>query len=548
MPSAAPLGTPSLSKRVFYGTLVHSLSLTEIEYLENALLGVDENGVIAFLDKAVSSAADVDQRLEAHGWSRQDAQVVELKRGEFLMPGLIDTHTHAPQYLNLGYGQQYELLDWLDNLTFPAEAKFADASYARRVYDSVVERVISTGTTTCCWYGTIHSTTKLLAAVCHRRGQRAFVGKCNMDRNSADYYQEESAQKSLEDTEDYVSWVRKHCDSSATTATQTVAPSKTPRKSTALVQPILTPRFAISCSDELMSGLGDMMDRDPELPLQTHLAENPAEVEFALSLYPGIESYTAAYDRFRLLRPNTVLAHCVFLSSSELDLIKARQSGISHCANSNFNLRSGTARVADMLDQGIKVSLGTDNSGGTAIGILSAIRSASTCSKTIIFHERNQPKNETKSSSKVVNADGISRPSGFFASTHLSVETLFYLATLGGAQVCNLEDRIGNFVVGKEFDALLVQTGQKEPAVVVADGTNGAANGAGAASLLEDELEKALAGGDSVLEDGVENPALMLEPDEGIERVFEKFLFTGDDRNLRAVFVRGRQIGGRETL
>lgn len=253
--------------------------------------------------------------------------------------------------------------------------------------------MISTGTTTCCWYGTIHSTTKLLAAVCHRRGQRAFVGKCNMDRNSADYYQEESAQKSLEDTEDYVSWVRTHCDSPSATATQPAAPSKTPRRSTALVQPILTPRFAISCSDELMSGLGDMMDRDPDLPLQTHLAENPAEVEFALcesasflrpssrdsyypietALYPGIESYTAAYDRFRLLRPNTVLAHCVFLSSSELDLIKARQSGISHCANSNFNLRSGTARVADMLDKGIKVSLGTDNSGGTAIGILSAM-------------------------------------------------------------------------------------------------------------------------------------------------------------------------------
>lgn len=72
---------------MFYGTLVHSLSLTEIEYLENSLLGVDENGVIAFLDKEVSSAADVDQRLEAQGWSRQDAQVVEMKRGDFLMPG-----------------------------------------------------------------------------------------------------------------------------------------------------------------------------------------------------------------------------------------------------------------------------------------------------------------------------------------------------------------------------------------------------------------------------------------------------------------------------
>lgn len=108
-----------------------------------------------------------------------------------------------------------------------------------------------------------------------------------MDRNSADYYQEESAQKSLADTEDYVKFVRARCaDPEAPTPAAkqnggTVG-GKTPRRSTALVQPILTPRFAISCSDELMSGLGDMMDRDPDLPLQTHLAENPAEVDFAL--------------------------------------------------------------------------------------------------------------------------------------------------------------------------------------------------------------------------------------------------------------------------
>ncbi|POY72527.1 hypothetical protein BMF94_4353 [Rhodotorula taiwanensis] len=544
MPSvAAPLPTSKSTKRAFYGTLVHSLSLTEIEYLEDALLGVDERGTIAFLEKSVQQD-QVDARLQAHGWAAGEVQVIEMQRGEFLMPGLIDTHTHAPQYLNLGYGQQYELLDWLSNLTFPAEAKFADAAHARRVYDSVVERVISAGTTTCCWYGTIHSTTKILAAICHRRGQRAFVGKCNMDRNSADYYQEESAQKSLADTEDYVKFVRARCaDPEAPTPAAkqnggTVG-GKTPRRSTALVQPILTPRFAISCSDELMSGLGDMMDRDPDLPLQTHLAENPAEVDFALSLYPGIESYTAAYDRFRLLRRNTVLAHCVFLSASELDLIKARDSGISHCANSNFNLRSGTARVADMLDKGIKVSLGTDNSGGTAIGILSALRSASTASKTIIFHERDKKPETASSDDSVINTDGISRPAGFFAQSHLSVETLFYLATLGGAQVCNLEDRIGNFVVGKEFDALLVHTGQKTIASAAA--ANGGAS-------IDDEIEKALASGESVLADGVDNPALMLEPDEGIERVFEKFLFTGDDRNLRAVFVRGRQIGGREIL
>lgn len=188
-----------------------------------------------------------------------------------------------------------------------ANGQFADAAHARRVYDSVVERVISMGTTTCCWYGTIHSTTKILAAVCHRRGQRAFVGKCNMDRNSAEYYQEDSAQKSLKDTEDYVSWVRSRCVDSASGSERTVAaPGKTPRRSPALVQPILTPRFAISCSDELMSGLGNMMDRDPDLPLQTHLAENPAEVDFALCESTG-SSWRAEPACARQNQPLTTL-------------------------------------------------------------------------------------------------------------------------------------------------------------------------------------------------------------------------------------------------
>ncbi|BGP30684.1 hypothetical protein JCM10296v2_002441 [Rhodotorula toruloides] len=542
MPST-PTSTP---RRVFYGTLVHAVSLTETEYFDNALLGVDEAGVIAFVEKEVPSGR-VDERLQALGWTGADVQVVRMRKGEFLMPGLIDTHTHAPQFLNLGYGQQYELLDWLDNLTFPAESKFADPQYARRTYEGVVERVISAGTTTCCWYGTIHLTTKLLAAICHRKGQRAFVGKCNMDRNSAPYYQEESAQKSLVDTEDYVNFVRQQCDSPSLPSS--AVSSKRRTGPTSLVQPILTPRFAISCSDELMQGLGEMLDKDEHLRLQTHLAENPAEVEFARSLYPSLPSYAAAYDHFRLLRQNTILAHCVLLSHDEMTLIKQRESGISHCPNSNFNLRSGVARVADMLDMGIKVGLGTDNSGGLALGILSAIRAASTASKTIVFSERDAPRKPTTNgtATEIRSTDGITRPSGFFASSHLPVETLFYLATLGGAQLCDLEDRIGNFVVGKEFDALLVQTGQaseeaaKDWAGVCQDrlGENVSRKS------IEDQLEKALSGAE---DDGVvpvgPNPALLVEPDESIERVFEKFLFTGDDRNLRAVFVRGRQIGG----
>ncbi|GAA5881398.1 hypothetical protein JCM16303_000162 [Sporobolomyces ruberrimus] len=529
--------SPPLKRRVLHGTAIHSKSLTEIEYLRNTLIGVDENGVIAFLERDVE-AGKIEEIVVKHGWSLDDSETerVSLKRGEFLIPGFIDTHTHAPQHINAAFGQQYELLDWLKYVTFPAEAKFRDPTYARRTYEGVVQRVINMGTTTCCWYGTLHMTTRILAAICHRRGQRALVGKCNMDRNSAPDYQEESAAKSLADTEEYVSFVRQHCCNPL--------PGATNKNLSSLVQPVLTPRFAISCTDETMEGLGRMMDNDPDLPLQTHLAENPAEIEFTKSLYPSAPSYTAVYDQFRLLRPNTILAHCVHLEESELDLIKQRESGISHCPNSNFNLRSGTARVADMLDKGIKVGLGTDVSGGTSIGILSSIRYASTCSKTIIFTDRakNASSAPAESTSTIVSPDGQTRPANFFSQSHLTLETLFYLATLGGAQLCGLADRIGSFEVGKEFDALLIQTGQRDEESV----ETSAAEQEGLEMLaLEEEVADAfpLVQGTAHSGGGF-NPSLLVEPDEPIERVFEKFLFAGDDRNIGSVFVRGRVIGG----
>ncbi|GAA5960133.1 hypothetical protein JCM21900_002416 [Sporobolomyces salmonicolor] len=528
MTSSAP-PAPSLRHRVFYGTAIHSRSLTEIEYLRNALIAVDEHGVIRLVEEGVQED-ELEQRLEAIGWKGFEVELVRMKKGEFLIPGLIDTHTHAPQHINLGFGQQYELLDWLTNVTFPAEVKFRDPAYARRTYEGVVQRVINSGTTTCCWYGTLHMTTQILAAICHRRGQRAFVGKCNMDRNSAPDYQEESAAKSLADTEQYVSFVRSKCASPLRSASNQTTSS--------LVQPIITPRFAISCSDELLEGLGKMLEKDKDLPCQTHLAENPSEIEFTKSLFPFASSYTHVYDHFRLLRRNTILAHCVHLSSPELDLIKQRESGISHCPDSNFNLRSGTARVAEMLDRGVKVGLGTDVSGGLAIGILSAIRAASTASKTIIFRSRDSAATSLSTpdpSSLSVSPDGLSRPRGFFSSRHLSLETLFYLATLGGAQLCCLEDRIGNFQVGKEFDALLVQTGQREAAPVA---TGGAGPGEEEIQALSEEVAHAFP------DEEMFNPALLVEPEEAIEKVFEKFLFAGDDRNLGSVFVRGKVIGG----
>ncbi|GAA5969899.1 hypothetical protein JCM11641_008078 [Rhodosporidiobolus odoratus] len=586
-----PQPTP-LPRRVFYGTCIHSRSLTDLDYLSNALLGVDESGTIAFVEEDIA-ADQVEARLRELQWPITAVELVRLRKGEFLIPGFIDTHTHAPQYVNLSYGQQFELLDWLSNVTFPAEAEFSDPVYARRAYEGVVEKVINSGTTTCCWYGTLHQTTKILAAVCHRRGQRAFVGKCNMDRNSAEYYQEESARHSLADTEDFVSFVRSRC-TSPLLASSPLSSAKRKPLSSSLVQPILTPRFAISCSDELLAGLGQMMDRDETLPCQTHLCENPSEIEYTKSLFPFASSYTQVYDHFRLLRPSTILAHCVHLTPPELSLIKHRNSGISHCPSSNFNLRSGTAKVAEMLDQGIKVGLGTDVSGGVSLGILSAIRAASFASKTIVFQARDSatpstsapapapsssslPTGEQEDPGEVLSPspDAVPRPPNFFShSGHLSVPTLFYLATLGGAQVCNLEDNVGNFQVGKEFDAVLVRTGQREVRGEEEGGRVGAGQGE-----VEAELKKALNGeweedkeglfpsssAASITPEGGKgsqaiNPALIIEPDEGIEKVFEKFLFSkadetagghclqGDDRNISSVFVRGRCIGGANPL
>lgn len=167
-------------------------------------------------------------------------------------------------------------------------------------------------------YGTLHlDATKILADILHKRGQRSFVGKCNMDRHSAPDYTEKTASKSIEDTKEFVAYVREQCssemhqhsngtlartDSTKTrrhrSSTSSMSSSSSsgsrpkPKRSTSLVQPILTPRFAISCSDALMAGLQAMVGADPTLYIQTHLAENPAEIEFTKQLFPFTDSYT----------------------------------------------------------------------------------------------------------------------------------------------------------------------------------------------------------------------------------------------------------------
>ena len=157
-----------------------------------------------------------------------------------------------------------------------------------------------------------------------------------MDRNSPDDYVEPTVSDSIDATRALISHIR--------------ALSQ-PR----LVEPVLTPRFAISCSDHLLSALGDMARTDPSLPIQTHISENRNEVRETLKLFPTASSYADVYDKYGLLGPRTVLAHAVHLEEDEVVLIKERNAGVSHCPTSNFNLRSGVCPVGKFIDRGIKV-------------------------------------------------------------------------------------------------------------------------------------------------------------------------------------------------
>ncbi|KAJ8079089.1 hypothetical protein AAF712_006467 [Marasmius tenuissimus] len=458
--------------QVFYGSVINPETLTSYKASSNTLLALSPQGNVEWIAHDIQDSM-VQETLLQNGCI--DAEVVALKEGQFIIPGFIDTHTHAPQLPNIGLGAQYELLDWLDNITFPMEAKFSDDKFAEAAYSEIVRRIINAGTTTCCYYGSLHlGSTKVLANIVQSLGQRAFVGKCNMDRNAPDYYREDSPETSLQDTKSLIEHIR----------SLDTGPSGIP-----LVRPIVTPRFAISCSNPLLSHLGDLVSSDPSLHIQTHVSENKSEIEFTKSLFPECGSYADVYDKFKLLRRNTILAHAVHLEDEEVALIKERQAGISHCPTSNFHLNSGVAPVGKYLDKGIKVGLGTDVSGGYSPSILNAIRNASIASKI-----------------RAMQPDTGSL--GPFGNKQLSVASLLYLATLGGAQVCDLEDRVGSFSPGKSFDALVVdvRTSMGNPALWGSD--------SGVAGTKD------------------------------LDTMLERFLYCGDDRNISMVYVQGKRIGG----
>jgi guanine deaminase len=147
-----------------------------------------------------------------------------------------------------------------------------------------------------------------------------------------DDYRDDDAQSSIDDTKALIAYTRK-CGS--------------------LVQPILTPRFALACTDDLLNRLRSLAADEPSLHIQTHIAENKQEVRDVKERFNM--NYASVYEKYGLLRSNTILGHAVHLDEDEIELIAKRRAGISHCPTSNFNLSSGAAPIGKYLDKGIKV-------------------------------------------------------------------------------------------------------------------------------------------------------------------------------------------------
>lgn len=343
-----------------------------------------------------------------------------------MIPGFVDMHTHAPQYRNLGLGLDYTLLEWLEKVTFPEEVWYGrkhsdegegEQEYSERVstvYDSMVKHYLRCGTTTCCYFGSIQlEANKILVERIAANGQRALIGKTCMDCNSPPNYVE-SGVESIEGTEEFIQYVR-GVDSGLV------------HRGTLL--PVVTPRFALTCTEPTMHALGRVAART-DAHIQSHMSENSEEIAFARKLFSSHPTYGSIYESMGLLTEKTIMAHCIHLSDDEYFLLKKYNVSIAHCPNSNFAINSGIMNVRRALSHGIRVGLGTDVSGGYAVSMLDAIRQAIIASKALYIKD----------------------PSLSPLSSHEAL----YLATLGGATALGLDARIGSFEPGKQFDALLV--------------------------------------------------------------------------------------------
>src|ERR1700730_5428821 len=331
------------------------------------------------------------------------------RRASAIFPGLIDCHTHLPQYSAVARGES-ELLPWLRQHIFPVEREFTGPK-ARSEAPQFFHELARNGTTTVVAYAAIYEDSCDVGFEAARQsGVRTILGKMMMDLVSYGQVQPKKVLSiSLLESE-------RLC-------------RKWHRAENGLLEYVFSPRFAVTCSEKMMRGAAELAARF-EAYLQTHLAENREELEKVHHLHMSARDYTHVYEKCRLLTAHTVLGHCIHLNPREIAAIAAAQSSVAHCPSSNLFLGSGLMKLDQVLKAGINVALGSDVAGGPELNMWQVMRSAIEVQKARTAYEPNL------------------RP--------LRPSEAFYLGTHGGAHALGKARIIGTLDAGKEADLIVV--------------------------------------------------------------------------------------------
>ncbi len=320
-----------------------------------------------------------------------------------IMAGFVDAHVHYPQSeIIAAYGEQ--LLEWLNNYTFPAESRFGDKDYADHAASFYLDECLRNGISTASVYCTVHpqSVTSLFEQA-NGRGMRMAAGKVMMDRNAPDCLLD-TAQSSY--------------DQSAALINQWHGKNRCVYA--------ITPRFAPTSSPAQLAAAGALWEKYPSTLMQTHLSESPGEIAWVKKLFPEARDYLDVYERYGLLKSGANFGHGIHLTDREIGILRQSGAALSHCPTSNTFIGSGLFKMADLREgaTGITVGLATDIGGGSSFSIFDTMKSA---------YE-------------------IGQLQGYA----LHPAKAYYLATLGSAKALLLDDKIGNLAVGFEADIQVI--------------------------------------------------------------------------------------------
>lgn len=389
-------GVPGAAARGFRASIFHlrddpgeSGEARAAEFLDDGLLVV-EGGRVAQLGPYARLAPGL-----AAG-----TPVADL-RGKWILPGFVDSHVHSAQ-IGVIASPGEQLLGWLERYTFPEERRFADPAYARATAELFLDELLRNGTTTAVVFPTVHEgSADALFAAADARGMRLVAGKVLMDRNCPEFLRdtpEGGYEASLRLIE------RWHGRGRLAYA--------------------VTPRFAATSSERQLELAGRLFREHAGLYLQSHVAENVDEVRWVQALFPSARSYLDVYDRFGLLGPRAVYAHCIHLDRADRERMAATGAAMSFCPTSNLFLGSGIFDRAAARAAGAHITVGTDVGGGTSFSMLRTL------------------------------AEGY-KALRLRGQTLSSLEA-FYLATLGAARALALDDAIGNLAPGMEADFVVL--------------------------------------------------------------------------------------------